>query len=486
MRLQVTVKGCNQTGMPCVGSSLFISFAGSRFPVACLSWSVSIGFPHACLPLRVVTGSDSSPTFSEIIGLIRWSQCCRQNAAGIWWQSWYNEKYWVVHCPSNCLPIFGHSLSFAVFHSYEYPRFEQDLRSTRIAGVSWSNCTVSNRSRSWTKTCACSFICTAPGRCKSLMVFWTFSQYPFYLSSNLLAQHCALKLPNPYQTYDLLCLWRLRRRIKRSCLRLELAYFLAKVHATLLVQSACREVSSGVPSQNWARKDVAHEVHLFGQCLQIALFFPEFDFVPGASWEFQVCPAEAFNSNSLAFRRIEFIGSEFWDTQHNLGRLFSFRISNWSWSTFFSTSRWVFFHRQHVERSNDSHERNCFHTCNHDTLDDIDNDRRSFSSCPQWQGIFCLVAGLPFRLFKLFMSVCLFTFGTEEYACSGWEFFCVSPLHPTLSSRSPAACVCRKNYKRLFLNKTQLSSAENILQSSARCKSFSPFCPVTALRSVIS
>ena len=47
--------------MPCVGSSLFISSfscAGPRFPEASLSGSVCIGFPHACLSLRVVTGSD--------------------------------------------------------------------------------------------------------------------------------------------------------------------------------------------------------------------------------------------------------------------------------------------------------------------------------------------------------------------------------------------------------------------------------------------
>ena len=34
---------------------------------------------------------------------------------------------------------------------------------------------------------------------------------------------------------------------------------------------------------NWARKDFAHEVHLFGFCLKIAFFFPELDLVPGAS-----------------------------------------------------------------------------------------------------------------------------------------------------------------------------------------------------------
>ena len=54
--------------------------------------------------------------------------------------------------------------------------------------VSSSNCTVANRSRSWTKTGAYSFICTAPSRGKSLVGFWTFSsKYPSYLSSDLLS-----------------------------------------------------------------------------------------------------------------------------------------------------------------------------------------------------------------------------------------------------------------------------------------------------------
>ena len=254
-----------------------------------------------------------------------------------------------------------------------------------------------------------------------LWCFGPFQSVYFYLSSNLLAQHCALKLPNPYQTYDLLCLWRLRRRIKRSCLRLELAHFLAKVHATLLVQSACGEVSSSVPSQNWARKDVAHEVHLFGQCLQIALFFPEFDFVPGASWEFQVCPAEAFNPNSLAFRRIELIGSEFWDTQP--WTFFSFRIATDPWVPSFRPragfSLTISMSKQATMAMNASVTR--LLTTTHGMTDDL------FHLAHNRQGFFALVAGLAFRLFKLFTWVCLFTFGTEEYACSGWEF--LASLH---------------------------------------------------------
>ena len=41
-------------------------------------------------------------------------------------------------------------------------------------------------------------------------------------------------------------------------------HFFAKFQATLLSQSACREVSSDVVPQNRARKDFAHEVYLFG------------------------------------------------------------------------------------------------------------------------------------------------------------------------------------------------------------------------------
>ena len=204
-RLFVFFKVCNQTRMPCVGSPLFISFAGSRFLVACLPWSVSIGFPHACLSLRVCTGSDNGPNFSGK----EWSFVLDvedKNAAGIWWHSWYNEKYWVAQNTSNWLPIRGQLWSFVIFHSCAHTRFEQHLWRNRIAGVSSSNCTVANRSRSRTQTGVYSFICTAPGPGESHMVFWTFSKYPLHLSSNLLAQQCALKLPSAQLTYDLLCL----------------------------------------------------------------------------------------------------------------------------------------------------------------------------------------------------------------------------------------------------------------------------------------
>ena len=181
-----------------------------------------------------------------------------------------------------------------------------------------------------------------------------------------------------------------------------------------------------VVAQHRVRKDFAHEVHLFGWCLQIALLFPVFNFVPSASWEFQVCPAEAFNPYSSTFRRIGFIGSEFWDTQPWIFVLI--QNSNWSLSTFFPTSRWVSSYRQHVEIGNDSHECICFQTCNHDTRDDVDNLTTIFYILPAVDKEFsALVTGLAFRLFELFPPVCVFTFGTEEYACSWCEF--LASLH---------------------------------------------------------
>ena len=328
---RLTVKGCNQTRMPCVGSSLFISFAGSRFTVVCLSWSVSIGFPHACLSLRVVTGSNDVPNFLELIGLIRWSRCWRQTAAGTWWQSWYNEKYWVVHCTSNRLPSLGQSWKFAVFNSYKYPRYEQSWWSDRIAGVSSSNCTVTNRSRSWTKTCAYSFLCTAPDRGKSLMVFWTSQSIHFIWDYISLAQHCALKLPNPQLTYDLLCLWRLHKRMKRSCLRLW-----ACISSRQILRYFSCTICLSWGFLEWlflktgrARISLMRFTFL-DNASRLPVSFPNSILYQVHPDNFLVCPAEAFNPNCSTYRRIEFIGSESWDT-HPWTLFFSFRIATAPW-----------------------------------------------------------------------------------------------------------------------------------------------------------
>ena len=51
---------------------------------------------------------------------------------------------------------------WSLTHSQEYPWSSQSLPSDRTASVSSSNCTVTNRFRSWTKTCASSRVCTSP------------------------------------------------------------------------------------------------------------------------------------------------------------------------------------------------------------------------------------------------------------------------------------------------------------------------------------
>ena len=75
----VTKQECLALDLPC-SSSLLVH--GSPWPAG---HDLSASLP-------VVTWSNSVPSFG-IIRLILWSRCRRQNAAGIWWQSWYNEKY---------------------------------------------------------------------------------------------------------------------------------------------------------------------------------------------------------------------------------------------------------------------------------------------------------------------------------------------------------------------------------------------------------
>ena len=102
------------------------------------------------------------------------------------------------------------------------------------------------------------------------------------------------------------------------------------------------------------------------------------------------------------------------------------------------------------------------------------------------QGIFSCSRKTCLWTVQAFSSVCFFTFGTEENACSRWEFHACLHFIPHCPHSFAWHATCLENYKRLFLNKTQLFSAENILQSSTQCKNFSPCCLVTALRSVIS
>ena len=162
-----------------------------------------------------------------------------------------------------------------------------------------------------------------------------------------------------------------------------------------------------------------------------------------------------------------FIGSEFRVTQPWTFFFFFLQSSNCSLSTFFSTSRWGCSYHQFVDTSNDSYECICFQTCNHDTRDDVDNHTTIFFILLAiGNGFYCFSRKTGLWTVQAFSSVCFFTFGTEENACSRWEFLAHLHFIPRCPRSFAWHATCVENYKRLFLNKTQLFSAENTLQSS--------------------
>ena len=157
--------------------------------------------------------------------------------------------------------------------------------------------------------------------------------------------------------------------------------------------------------------------------------FPEFCFVPGAFQEFHGVSRRSDQSHFSSFHqnRIHWI----WVLRYTT--LDSFlQNRNCSLSTFFSRPRAeVTSHHQHVDMGNECHRCIYFQTCNYDTRDDADNYKTMFWILPTIDKRFsALVAGLDLGRIELFTSVCPFTFGTEEDACSGWDLLCVSHFFP--------------------------------------------------------
>ena len=114
---------------------------------------------------------------------------------------------------------------------------------------------------------------------------------------------CALKLPNPHQTYDLLCFWRLffpQEKQRSFYLRLWALKFFSP-NSTLLCWYhllVVRFPQVFVPL-NWTSKDSAHEVHLNGPTLSFS--FPNSSIVPGASWEFRGVSRRSVQSHFSSF-----------------------------------------------------------------------------------------------------------------------------------------------------------------------------------------
>ena len=138
---------------------------------------------------------------------------------------------------------------------------------------------------------------------------------------------------------------------------LSLHICLAKFHATLLVQSACREVSSGGCSP----KPSAQGFRSWGSPFWImppdSLFLSRIQF----------CTKCILRISGVSRRRMEFIGSESWDKQPCT--FFFFQHSNCAGFPF--TVRLV-------DIGNDSHKCICFQTCNHDRRDDVDTHTTTF------------------------------------------------------------------------------------------------------------
>ena len=173
----------------------------------------------------------------------------------------------------------------------------------------------------------------------------------------------ALKIPNQPQLYDFLCFWRLVRRhyVHRI--------FFAKSHAALRTQSSCREISSDVLSSNLGAQGFRSWVSPFWIIPRDDPFLSRMRISYQKCPEnFTACPVEAFPLTCPACRRIDFFGSEFWDTQPWI--FVCFRIATkYSLS---STSCCGSPHHQHV------HKCIGFQTCNYDPREGVENHMTIF------------------------------------------------------------------------------------------------------------
>ena len=177
--------------------------------------------------------------------------------------------------------------------------FEQSLWSKRTAGVSSSSCTVASRSRSWTKTCAYSLICTVPGRDKSHMVLWTFPKYPLHLSSNSPCSALCIEAPEYTINIRASVSLALSQRIKRS-LMFAFSLHIFSPNPRHFAGTIC--LSWGFLRWLFLRTRRARislmRFTFWVNSSRLPLSFPNSILYQMHPQEFQVCPAEAFNPNS--------------------------------------------------------------------------------------------------------------------------------------------------------------------------------------------
>ena len=259
------------------------------------------------------------------------------------WQFKHDKKHEVVHCTSNWLPIFRQSWSFTGFHSNEYPCFEQSIGSNRTAGVSSSNRIVTNRSKSWTKTCACSFTCTV-----SVAVSTDKESLDLLREVSLLSEH--------------------------KTLLLSIVHFF-RTNSTLLCCHnllVTRFPQVFIP-QNRAAKDFAHEVRLFGimppNCPFLSRILVSYQMHPENFW--CVPPKRSIPIPHLS---VEQNSLDLSLEKHNLGPLFFLSQQQLCLEyLLFSTPRWGYFSSACRKKATNATNAPVSQTCNHDTRDDADN-----------------------------------------------------------------------------------------------------------------
>ena len=417
----VTNRECLALDPPCSSRLLCVPVHG--FPkLAGQDLSASVSRTHAChfeSSLDLLMLRFHQKMLTDPLVLMWRPSCCWKMMIILEQREKHNSPLYKL----KCLPILGQCRVSPFFHSYEHPRSEQSLPSDRTAGVSSSNCTVTNWSRSWTYTCASSSVCTSPFAVTTVVGVLDLRKVS--ISSELESFLLSMCLEAPESTTHI-----------RSSVLLE----------------TCTSASISTREENVALSSA------LSSCIFLAKFHATL-----------LSQSAAFNRNSSSFRRIEIIDSESWDTQP---WTFS-QNSNCSLSTFFSRPRAeVTSHQQHVDIGNACNKKNiCFQTCNHDTRDDADKHTTIFFILSTTDKDFNSSRKTGLQTVWVFHVSLFLHFLYWKKHLFWMRISCVSSLHSTLSSRSPVACGCRKLQASL-LERDQLSSTENILQSSARCKNF--------------
>ena len=154
-------------------------------------------------------------------------------------------------------------------HSQWNPCSSQSLPSDRTAGVLSSICTVTERPRSWTYTCASSFVCTS----SSLAVTTVVEVPPFSLvsiSSELKSFLLSMCFVVPESTTNSRSSGDFEvgaRGVKRS-------FFSFFELVDIFCQVPCCSADASFLVQIWEHTDCAREVHSFEWGLAMDPFFP--------------------------------------------------------------------------------------------------------------------------------------------------------------------------------------------------------------------